>query len=157
MARSRLHPNTMIEAPASQKRKGPPFPFILEALDAISPVTRPLFSCLGVYVGTKIVFALRDRPNYPADNGVWIATTAEHHASLRLDFPHMRSIGLLGKPITGWQLLPADAPDFESAALHACDLVLRHDPRIGKIPKTKQPASSKATRKTSKGRPQLRT
>ncbi|MCU1312877.1 MAG: hypothetical protein JWM54_634, partial [Acidobacteriaceae bacterium] len=40
-------------------------------------------------------------------------------------------------PTTGWQILPADAPDFESAALRACELVLRSDPRIGKIPKSK--------------------
>jgi hypothetical protein len=45
---------------------------------------------------------------------------------------------VLGKAVTGWQLLPADAPDFESAALRACELVLRQDPRIGKIPKAKR-------------------
>jgi hypothetical protein len=86
---------------------------------------------------------LRDRPTHFADNGVWIATTQEHHASLLREFPHMRSIGVLGKAVTGWQLLPADAPDFESAALRACELVLRQDPRIGKIPKAKR---GKATR-----------
>jgi hypothetical protein len=46
----------------------------------------------------------------------------------------MRSIQVLGKRVTGWQVLPVDAPDFESAALRACDLVLAGDPRIGKIP-----------------------
>jgi hypothetical protein len=29
----------------------------------------------------------------------------------------MRSIQVLGKRVTGWQVLPVDAPDFESAAL----------------------------------------
>jgi hypothetical protein len=123
--------------PPPSRRRRPPYPFVLEALDSLAPVTRPLFSCLAVYVGPKIVFALRDRPTHPADNGVWLATMEEHHASLKCAFPHMRSIGVLGKPTTGWQILPADAPDFESAALHACELVLRSDPRIGKIPKPK--------------------
>jgi hypothetical protein len=39
----------------------------------------------------------------------------------------------LGKSVTGWQLLPADAPDFETSAANACELVLAGDPRIGKV------------------------
>jgi hypothetical protein len=46
----------------------------------------------------------------------------------------MRSIQLLGKKITGWQVLPADAPDFEEAALRACELIAAGDRRIGKVP-----------------------
>jgi hypothetical protein len=46
----------------------------------------------------------------------------------------MRSIQVLWKPVTGWQVLPVDAPNFESSALRACELVLAGDPRIGKIP-----------------------
>ena len=53
---------------------------------------------------------------------------------MRREFPNMRSIQVLGKQVTGWQVLPVDAPDFESAALRACELVLAGDPRIGKIP-----------------------
>ncbi len=93
-----------------------------------------MFGCLAVYVGQKIVLILRDRPTAKADNGVWLATKPEHHESLRREFPNMRSIGVLGKAVTGWQVLPADAADFEEAALHACELVLAGDKRIGKIP-----------------------
>jgi len=49
----------------------------------------------------------------------------------------MRSIKVFGKPVTGWQVLPASAIDFEEAALHACELVIARDPRIGKVPKKK--------------------
>ena len=49
----------------------------------------------------------------------------------------MRSIKVFGKPVTGWQVLPASATDFEEAALHACELVIARDPRIGKVPKKK--------------------
>jgi hypothetical protein len=93
-----------------------------------------MFGCLAVYVGDKIVFVLRDKPDKTADNGVWLATTKEHHESLRGEFPNMRSIRVLGKKITGWQVLPAEAPDFEAAALRACELVVSADPRIGKVP-----------------------
>jgi hypothetical protein len=103
------------------------------------------------------VLILRDKPTNTADNGVWLATTQEHHQSLRREFPNMRSIQVLGKRVTGWQVLPVDAPDFESAALRACELVLAGDPRIGKIPgartsksRTKAAGQSPKRIKTSK-------
>ena len=95
-----------------------------------------MFGCLAVYVGARIVLILRDRRDSTADNGVWLATTEEHHASLRRDFPNMRSIQVFRKPVTGWQVLPAGAPDFEEAALLACDLILA-SPRIGKITRSR--------------------
>src|ERR1700674_6085699 len=110
-----------------------------------------MFGCLAIYVEDKIVLILRDKRDHAADNGVWLATTQEHHQSLRREFPNMRSIQVLGKQETGWQVLPVDAPDFESAALRACELVPAGDPRIGKIPgaRTSKPRS-KAARKSSK-------
>jgi hypothetical protein len=121
-----------------RKRKPVPHQFVLDALAPLCAETRPLFGCLAVYVGDKIIFALREKPESPSDNGVWLATTAEHHESLRRDFPNMRSIQLLGTGVTGWQVLPSDSEDFETAALHACDLVLASDPRIGKVPKSRR-------------------
>jgi hypothetical protein len=119
--------------------KRPPHEFVLDALATLSPETRPMFGCLALYIGHKIMLILRDKPG-DADNGVWLATTKDHHQSLRHDFPAMRSIGVLGKAVTGWQLLPADAPDFEQAALRACELIAARDPRIGKVPKPKKAA-----------------
>ena len=124
----------------SKPKKSPPFPFVLDALAELDPFNRPTFGCLAVYVGEKIVLILRDKPTHTADNGVWIATTREQHDSLRLEFPNMRSVALLGEEITAWQVLPSDAPDFEEAAMHACELVLARDPRIGKVPKSKKKA-----------------
>ncbi len=107
-----------------------------------------MFGCLAIYIEDKIVLILRDKPNQTEDNGVWLATTVEHHATLQRDFPSMRSIKVLGKKITGWQVIPAAAPDFEEAALRACDLVLAGDPRIGKVPG--QRSARKSTKKTTK-------
>jgi hypothetical protein len=129
--------------PTLKPRKRIPHEFVLEALAPLSPRTNPMFGCLAIYVGEKIVLILRDKPEPSPDNGVWLATTNEHHESLRREFPHMRSIGVLGKAITGWQVLPAAAPDFEEAALRACELVIARDPRIGKVPnarKTRKPS-----------------
>lgn len=120
---------------AAKRRKLVPHEFVLEALTPMAPATRPMFGCLAIYVEEQIVLILRDRRDWPDDNGVWLATTAEHHASLQREFPRMRSIGLFGRKITHWQVLPADAPDFEQAARRACDLIRARDPRIGKVPK----------------------
>jgi len=121
----------------AKPRKRVPHEFVLDALAPANPTTRPMFGCLAIYVGSKIVMVLRDKPG-GADNGVWLATSKEHHESLQREFPHMRSIGVLGNGVTGWQALPVEAPDFEEAALRACDLVLAGDPRIGKIPRKKR-------------------
>ena len=101
-----------------------------------------MFGCTAIYIGEKIVLILREKPTHTPDNGVWLATTHEHHDSLRRDFPSMRSIQLLGEKITSWQVLPSDSPDFEQSAMHACELVLAGDPRIGKIPKSRRSRKS---------------
>jgi hypothetical protein len=136
-------------------RKPVPHEFVLDAIATLSPKTRPMFGCLAIYVQDKIVLILRDKRDRTADNGVWLATTEDHHRTLRREFPNMRSIQVLGKEVTGWQVLPADAPDFEEAALHACDLVLAGDPRIGKVP-GKRRASRPATKKATKSSKQAK-
>ena len=133
---------------AGRRQKIPPHEFVLDAISLASPTTRPMFGCLAVYVDEKIVFVLRDKDSSAVDNGVWLATTKEHHESLRREFPHMRSIRVLGGKVTGWQVLPVDAPDFEEAALRACELVLARDPRIGKVPKSRLPSKRRAQKTT---------
>ncbi len=133
--------------------KSIPFDFVLERLAPLRPYTNPMFGSFAVYVGEKIVLILRQRESSPQDNGVWLATTEEHHASLRQVFPRMRSIAVFGTPVTGWQVIPEDTADFEAAVERACDLVLKGDPRIGKIPgskKKKAPAKTKPKAKPAK-------
>ena len=142
--RKHVSPEALDASLLPKQRKPIPHAFVLDAISSLSPCTRPMFGCLAIYVKDKIVLILRDKPANTADNGVWLATTQEHHQSLRREFPNMRSIQVLGKRVTGWQVLPADTPDFESAALRACDLVLAGDPRIGKIPGARTSKSSKA-------------
>lgn len=110
-----------------------------------------MFGCTAVYVEDKIVMVLRDRPTSPEDNGVWIATTREHHASLKCDFPNMRSLTLFGKGgtgSTGWQILAVDNEDFEESVILACERIVAGDVRIGKIPAIrKRPTRATAAKK----------
>jgi hypothetical protein len=125
-----------------KRRRAVPHEFVLDAIAPLAPSTRPMFGCLAVYVRDKIVCILRDKLDGTRDNGMWLATTVDHHESLRREFPNMRSIQVLGKKVTGWQVLPADAPDFEEAALRACELIVARDPRIGKVPGARRAAGS---------------
>jgi len=136
---------------AIKPRKAVPHAFVLDAIATLSPTTHPMFGCLAVYIADKIVLILRDKRDETADNGVWLATTEEHHESLRREFPNMRSIQAFGTKVTGWQVLPADAPDFEEAALRACELIAARDPRIGKVPDARRTSGSR-TKKTTKSR-----
>jgi hypothetical protein len=124
---------------AKPSAKKIPFAFVLDELDGLDPMTRPMFGCTAVYVGDKIVFALRDKRLDDHDSGVWIATTKEHHASLRREMPSLRSITVFGSGESSWQVVPKDALDFEESTILACALVRRGDPRIGTIPKAKKP------------------
>jgi hypothetical protein len=155
MAKSRRNPPfvQLNDSLPVQQRKPIPHAFVLDAIASLSPYTRPMFGCLAVYVQDKIVLILRDKPTNKSDNGVWLATTKEHHDSLRREFPNMRSIQVLGKPVTGWQVLPADATDFEAAALRACDLVLAGDARIGKVPGARRTSASKSKKPESLKQP----
>ena len=74
------------------------------------------------------------------DNGVWVATSKEHHKSLKKDFPAMRTIYLLsnGKGETEWQNIPSTSDNFESDVIKLCEMITRGDNRIGRIPKSKR-------------------
>ena len=122
----------------SKKAKSIPFDFVLEYLDRLNPFVRPMFGCHAIYVGDKIVLIVRKKDTGKRDNGIWLATTKQHHDSLKSEFPEMRSIKLLGPGQTGWQVIPSDSTNFEESAIKICELVLKHDPRIGKIPEQKK-------------------
>ena len=109
-----------------------------------------MFGCTAVYVAERIVFILRDKKD--RDNGVWVATTKEHHASLRRELPNLRSIAVFGVGEIGWQMLPVDAEEFEPSVLLACALVRAGAPRIGKVPKPKRKAGGRKAGGDSGGR-----
>ena len=92
---------------------------------------------------------LRDSPKHPEDNGVWLvfSETADlADPGIPQDFPSLRLINLLGGKIAHWQLIPADSSTFETEALHACELLLKHDARFGRIPQSRQARPSRSGR-----------
>jgi hypothetical protein len=115
-----------------------PFNFVLEHLHTAEPLVKQMFGCHSIYVKNKIVLALRRKVEFSRDNGVWVATTREHHDSLRKELPSLRTISLFGTPESGWQNIPEEGDRFEEEVTIACDLILKGDPRIGKTPKPKK-------------------
>jgi hypothetical protein len=129
-----------VPRPAKPKHK-PPHPFVLEAIETLNPEVRRMFSGYAVYVGDRLVFMLRDHIKSVRDNGVWIVLsegTDPAAPGLRREFPSIRPIELLGNKMGHWLVIPTDGPDFEKEALHACDLLLRHDARLGRIPQSRR-------------------
>ncbi len=132
-------------------RKSPPNPIHLEALAPLQPEVRPMFSGFAVYLADKLVAMLRDSPKAPEDNGLWLvlADTADpSDPNLRREFPSLRTIKLLAGKIGHWLLVPADGPDFEAESLRVCELLLARDPRLGRIPKSRQASSAPRRRKS---------
>ena len=78
----------------STRRKVVPHRFVLDAIAEATPGTHAMFGALAVYVGEKIVFLLRDRPDDPGANGVWVAIPVEDQECLSSDFPNARPSAL---------------------------------------------------------------
>jgi hypothetical protein len=126
---------------AAKRSQEPPHAFVVEALAPLNPEVRRMFSGFAVYLGDRIVCMLRDHQKSPQDNGVWLVLsdgTNPADSELRSEFPSIRTIDLLGNKIRHWLLIPSDSAAFETEALHACDLLLKHDPRLGRIPESRR-------------------
>ena len=121
-------------------KKKIPFEFILDYLHSLEIVIKPMFGCHAIYAQEKILLILRKREDHTDANGIWIATGKEHHESLKNDFPSMRSVDILsdGKGETNWQMIHEAENDFEESAIKICEMILRSDSRIGRIPKLKK-------------------
>lgn len=95
------------------KAKKLPFPFVLEELAPLDPVTRPMFGALGVYVGERIVMILRDKGPDDADSGVWLAFDPEHEAAVISALPRLGPIELFRTKVAGWKKLSSRSAEFD--------------------------------------------
>lgn len=125
------------------KAKKLPFPFVLEELAPLDPVTRPMFGALGVYVGERIVMILRDKGPDDADSGVWLAFDPEHEAAVISALPRLGPIELFRTKVAGWKKLSSRSAEFEDDVGVVCRLLLEGDERIGKVPGKKRPSTAK--------------
>jgi hypothetical protein len=126
--------------PAKPKQKLPHV-FIVDALAPLNPEVRRMFSGFAVYVSDRLLCMLRENVKSPRDNGIWLVLSEDTNPAdpgLRREFPSIRSIDLLHGKIRHWLVIPSDGPGFEREALHACDLLLRHDLRFGRIPQSRR-------------------
>ena len=116
------------------------FEFVFDYLHPLEITIKPMFGCHAIYANGKIFFILSKREDNTDANGIWIATGKEHHESLRKELPNMKSVYILsdGKGETGWQMIHEEEDDFEESAIKICEMVVRGDARIGKIPKSKK-------------------
>jgi hypothetical protein len=127
----------MVKARPPKQKQKPPHPFVLEALAPLNPEVRRMFSGFAVYSGDLLICMLRERDKSPRDNGFWLVLSETANAAdpgLRKEFPSLRPIELVCGAIGHWLVIPSDGSDFETEAMHACDLLLRHDTRLGRIP-----------------------
>jgi hypothetical protein len=74
-----------------------PFDFILDYLQPVKVRVRPMFGMYAIYLDKRIMMVLRERNVEPESNGVWLATSSEHHKSLKKDLPSLKPITLLTK------------------------------------------------------------
>ena len=122
-----------------------PFNFIFDYLLPLDITVKPLFGMFYIYAGPRIILVLRDRIEQPDMNGIWVATNKGRQESLKKELPVLRAFsGPKSRDAgNGWQMIPKDAPDFESAAIRVCELIVHRDPRIGKIPVPRRKNSKK--------------
>jgi len=101
-----------------------------------------VFGFTYLYLGERLLCALRDSKKKTGSNGLWLFTTTEHLESLGREFPelsrryHWRS----GK--NAWVILPSRLAEFEEYAFKACELLLKGDRRIGRITRGKKELSA---------------
>ncbi len=121
-------------------KKKIPFDFILDYLHPMEIKIKPMFGCYALYDKDKILLVVRKREDHTDANGVWIATGKEYHRSLKKELPSMQSVYMLsdGKRETNWQMIAEEADDFEESATKICEMILKGDERIGRVPKAKK-------------------
>jgi len=119
-----------------------PFPFVLDELFSLRPTIKRVFGFTYLYLGERLLCALRNSKKQTGSNGMWLFTTTEHLESLGAEFPelsrryHWRS----GKK--GWVILPSKLGEFEEYAFKACELILNGDRRIGKVSRGRERLST---------------
>src|SRR5882672_7061333 len=98
--------------------KAIPYDFILDYLPP-NVVVRPMFGMHYIYLDKKIMLILRNVNKNRDLNGIWIATSKEHHQSLENEIPAMTDFILDNGEMhdSDWRLIREEEDDFEAAAI----------------------------------------
>lgn len=113
--------------------KAVPFDFVFDYLPR-NVATKPMFGMHYIYFNKKIMIILRKAAKNLDMNGIWIATSKEHHQSLEKEIPALADFVLDNGEIhdSDWRLLRHDHDEFEEAAMRICELITHGDKRIGR-------------------------
>jgi hypothetical protein len=110
-----------------------PFDFVFDYLPA-GIIVKKMFGMHYIYLAKRILLILRRSDKQPAWNGIWIATSTEHHQSLKAGIPELGPFVLDdNERHSNWLFLDDDAEDFEGAAIKVCELIMHGDPRLGRL------------------------
>ena len=118
---------------ATIAKKQSPFSFVIDELSPIRPTTKQMFGFTYVYLEDKLLLALRQSEKQPKSNGIWLFTHTEHLESLRKEFTQIPRNYFWKSGKNGWVILNSRLGDFEECAFKACELILRGDPRVGRV------------------------
>jgi hypothetical protein len=114
-----------------------PYDFVFDYLPQ-NVVVKPMFGMYYLYFNKKIMLILRKASKNLDMNGIWIATSKEHHQSLEKDIPALVDFIDNGEMHdSNWRLIKDDHDDFETAAIQVCELIAHGDKRIGKETKAR--------------------
>jgi hypothetical protein len=110
-----------------------PYDFVFDYLPLTVRV-KQLFGMHYIYMDKKLMLILRKAKSNINLNGIWLATSKEHHKSLQKDIPSLSDFILDNGDLhdSGWRFLKEDDDDFETAAIRICELIAHGDKRIGK-------------------------
>ena len=120
------------------KSKRVPYDFVLEELSGLDVHTRPMFGCMAVYVGDKIVLVLRKKEEMDLDTGIWVCIPDNYTMEMKAKFPILKGVTFFENENSAWQCLRETEEDFEELSLLFCKMIKKGAPRIGRIPKQKK-------------------
>ena len=112
-----------------------PFSFVIDELSALRPDVKRAFGFTYVYLGDRLLCALRDSKKQFNSNGIWLFTTIDDVDSLGSEFPELSRRNLWRSKKNAWVVLPSRSVMFEEYAFKACELILNGDRRIGRMSK----------------------
>ena len=136
--------------------------FLEPLMEDDSYFTKKMFGGLAIYYNGLMVLILTEKPgdrdwkggkfSFDIWNGVLVATSREHHESLKKDFSALINHPLIEK----WQYLPMADSKFEEQFDQLVELVMNNDTRVGIVPgakkKKRKRKSKTASKKTKKRR-----
>jgi hypothetical protein len=113
--------------------KAVPYDFVFDYLPQ-NVITKRMFGMYYIYLNKKIVLILRKAGKNLDMNGVWVATSKQHHQSLDKEVPALADFVLDNGEThdSDWRLIKDECDDFEEAAIKVCELISHGDKRIGK-------------------------